>query len=63
MLNCWACPFYPDCKVETEVQTAGEGKQAGGKITTPVAEKECPLKRAVEVVNKQIDRINSLGIV
>ncbi len=75
MLNCWACPLYLDCKVEQnykEVSThisfprdkSHDALEPNPRprILTPVAEADCPLKRAVEMVNKQIDRINSLGI-
>ena len=69
MLNCWVCPFNLDCKVETETKkvTARSFDRfspgtSSREIRTPKNEADCPLKRAVEVVNRQIDRINSLGI-
>ncbi len=63
MLNCEACPFYLDCKVETTViETAFTAKVPDRETITPINEAECPLKLAVETVNQQLDKIRSLGI-
>lgn len=77
MLNCRACPFYIDCKVGTEnkpvldnigralnVYPANpiETTHLGMHIVTPRDEADCPLKQAVEAVNRQLDKTNILPI-
>lgn len=62
MLACSTCPFFIDCKVETKMAEIPKNIKPFSVFATPKNEADCPLKRAVETVNRQLDRINSLGI-
>lgn len=62
-MNCIKCPIEEECKASKMILNS---VLVGGirmpTVVVPPDGTDCPLKRAVEVVNRQLDKINSLGI-